>query len=66
MQHNFFRKVKPKGVHGEPPSPSVAPKHLDPNPFHRHVGSDGLVHKKKHPARTAGTVPAGFRKIGGR
>lgn len=66
MQHNFFRKVKPKGVHGVGPSASVAPKHLDPNPFHRTVGADGHVHHPKHAMRTAGPVPAGFRKIGGR
>lgn len=66
MQQNFFRKIKPKGVHGTAPTASVASKHLDPNPFHRHIGADGLVHRKKHPARTAGPAPDGFRKIGGR
>lgn len=66
MQNNFFRKVKPKGVHGTMPMPSVSPKHLDPNPFHRHVAADGLVHHKKHAMRVAGPVPDGFRKIGGR
>lgn len=63
MQHNYFRKVKPKGVHGSAPKASVAPKHLDPNPFHQKPGTDGLVHHKK---KAAGPLPQGFRKLGGR
>ena len=66
MQHNFFRKVKPKGVHGTPPKAGDQAKHHDPYPEPKRAGADGLVHHKKHPARTEGPVPQGFRKIGGR